>query len=322
MHEGPHAQTIIMSSPNGPGNLFHEQVLAAQEAVRSGDRSYRFRFFRWCDHPTYTRPILPGFEPTQEEHNMMRAHDLTLEQIAWRRDKITGPRGIGLDRFRREYPLTVEVGLLGFDASCYNVEYLNGVLARLRARFNSDEVQELRIFHKPERGEHYAMGVDPSWCNGGDWAVAQVLDSRGRQCATLSCRKGGELAFSDKVAELATYYNRARCLVEWNTGGAGPVVIRRLSNQGSPLWTKPGVRIKYGPQADASTPYWTTSKGSKEEAYAHLRSVVDADELELNDLLTVQELLHSREVHGHIAGQDGYHDDHGMVMNRVTKAVR
>ena len=92
------------------------------------------------------------------------------------------------------------------------------------------------------------------------------------------------------------------------------MVVRRLSNQGIPLWTKPGVRIKYGPQADASTPYWTTSKGSKEEAYAHLRNVVDADELELNDLLTVQELLHIREVHGHIAGQDGYHDDHAMAL--------
>ncbi len=314
MHEGPHEQVIVMSSPNGPGNLFHEQALAAQTAVRDGDTSYRFRFFRWCDHPTYRRPLLPGFEPTQEEHQLMLAHKIDLEQIAWRRDRISGPKGIGLDRFRREYPLTMEEGFLVFDGSWFNVEYLNKVFARLQAKFSKTEVQELRIFRKPERHELYAIGVDPSWCNGGDWAVAQVLDSRGQQCATLSLRKGGELAFADKVAQLSAYYNKGRCLVEWNTGGAGPVVIRRLSNQGIPLWTKPGVRIKYGPQHDQATPYWTTSKGSKEEAYAHLRNVVDADELELNDLLTVQELLHVREVHGHIAGQDGYHDDHAMAL--------
>jgi hypothetical protein len=314
MHEGPHEQVIVMSSPNGPGNLFHEQALAAQNAVRDGDLSYRFRFFRWCDHPTYRRPLLPGFEPTQEEHQLMLAHKIDLEQIAWRRDRITGPKGIGLDRFRREYPLTMEEGFLVFDGSWFNVEYLNKVFARLQAKFLKTEVQELRIFRKPERQELYAIGVDPSWCNGGDWAVAQVLDSRGNQCATLSLRKGGETAFADKVAQLSAYYNKARCLVEWNTGGAGSVVVRRLSNQGIPLWTKPGVRIKYGSQQDPGTPYWTTSKGSKEEAYAHLRNVVDADELELNDLLTVQELLHIREVHGHIAGQDGYHDDHAMAL--------
>jgi hypothetical protein len=313
MHEGPHAQSIIMSSPNGPGNLFHEQVLAAQEAVRNGDTSYRFRFFRWCDHPTYTRPVLPGFELTNEEQQLVLLHGLSDEQVAWRRDKVSGPKGIGLDRFRREYPLTVEEGFLVFDGSWFNVEYLNAVLAKLRAKFNSDEVQELRIFHKPERGEVYAIGVDPSWCNGGDWAVAQVLDSRGRQVATLSAKKGGELLFADKVAELASHYNRARVLVEWNTGGAGPVVVRRLINQGINLWTKPGTYNKYG-SANESTPYWTTSKGSKEEAYSHLRSVVDTDELELNDLLTVQELLHVREVNGHIAGQDGYHDDHAMAL--------
>jgi hypothetical protein len=91
------------------------------------------------------------------------------------------------------------------------------------------------------------------------------------------------------------------------------VVVRRLINQGISLWTKPGTYNKYG-SGNESTPYWTTSKGSKEEAYSHLRSVVDSDELELNDLLTVQELLHVREVNGHIAGQDGYHDDHAMAL--------
>lgn len=38
--------------------------------------------------------------------------------------------------------------------------------------------------------------------------------------------------------------------------------------------------------------------------------MVNSDSLTLNDLSTVQELMHIREHNGKIEGQDGYHDDH------------
>ena len=55
--------------------------------------------------------------------------------------------------------------------------------------------------------------------------------------------------------------------------------------------------------------YWTTTRGNKEQGYAHLRQMVNADSLSLNDFSTVQELMHVREQSGRIEGQDGYHDD-------------
>jgi len=306
MHEGPHLKTIILSTANGPGNLFHEKVLAAIEAQRQGDRSIQFRFFRWCDHPAYSREPAPGWEPDQEEYELAQTHGLTMNQLYWRHSKINGVDGIGITNFRREYPLTVEDGFAHFDGSWFDSDYLNEVLSSIRPRDG-----ELRIYERPEPGMTYAMGVDPSWCNGGDYAVAQVLSHDGRQVATLSMNMGGEILFSTKAVELAMHFNKARTLVESNPGGAGTVVLREFNKAAIPLWTRPAPP---GRTAYKTAKYWTTTRGAKEEGYAHLRQMVNGDAMSLNDSSTVQELMHIREVLGKIEGQDGYHDDHADAL--------
>ena len=229
-----------------------------------------------------------------------------MEQLYWRYDKINGVNGIGARRFRREYPLTIEDGFAIFDGSWFDADYLNEVISSVKP------VQgELRIYERPYPGMNYSIGVDPSWCNGGDYAVAQVLSADGRQVATLSMNQGGEILFAQKAIDLAAHFNKARALIEANTGGAGPVVIREFHKAGIPLWLKPAVP---GAKARKTPKYWTTTRGSKEEGYAHLRQMVNGDALVLHDLTTVQELMHIREVRGKIEGQDGYHDDHADAL--------
>lgn len=306
MHQGPHLKTIVLSTANGPGNLFHKKVLAAQEAVRQGDSSVRFRFFRWCDHLAYTKPVPDGWEPDQEEYELSQVHGLTMEQLYWRHDRIHGMSGIGISQFRREYPLTIEDGFAEFDGAWFDQDYLNDVLSSAKPKDG-----ELRIYERPKPGFNYAVGVDPSWCNGGDYAVAQVLSADGRQVATFSMNKGGELLFATKAAELAAYYNKAKTLVESNPGGAGTVVLREFQKYGIPLWTRPP---DPGRKPSTTPKYWTTSRGSKQEAYAHLRQMINGDALTLNDESTIQELMHIREQNGKIEGQDGYHDDHADAL--------
>ena len=306
MHEGPHLKTIVLSTANGPGNLFHKKVLAAQEAILKNDKSVRFRFFKWSDHASYKKDPPEGWEPDQEEWELARLHSLTLPQVYWRHEKIHSVNGIGLSRFRREYPLTIEDGFAVFDGSWFDADYLNEVLSTLRTAEG-----ELRVYERPQRGMTYAIGADPSWCNGGDYAAAQVLSHDGRQVATFSMNTGGEILFSTKLAEIAHHYNKARVLVESNPGGAGTVVIRELMKSNVSLWKRPPAP---GRKASKAPRYWTTSRGSKEEGYAHLRQQVNGDALTLNDMTTVQELMHIREASGRIEGQDGYHDDHADAL--------
>tara|TARA_R100001594_G_scaffold54600_2_gene88160 strand:- start:4785 stop:6326 length:1542 start_codon:yes stop_codon:yes gene_type:complete len=295
LHDGPHKQIFVTSTPNGPGNLFHRKVLDAQR-----DPSAVFRFFRWSDHRAYRLQAPPKWEPTQEEWDLKELFDLDINQLYWRHQKINGADGIGEARFRREYPLTVEEGFMEVTGSWFDQMYLNEVIATLRP---PDMSKELRIFKQPEAGMAYGVGVDPSWGTGNDYSVAQVLSRDGEQVAVFTTNKRSPEDFAIRVAELAFRYNGARVLCEWNTGGGGPVVIHRLREMGVPLWYNPANGDHFKMTGGRN------GLGRKAQVYSHLRYLVDGDSLTLTDLPTVQEMMHVREEDGKVEGRDGYHDD-------------
>lgn len=307
LHEGPDTKIIIVSTPNGPGNFYHQRVMSAIESERNGDPSTKFIFSKWSDHSAYQKEPPQGWEPDEDELNLAADHGLTMEQLYWRHEMVHGVEGIGLRRFRREYPLTVEDGFIVLEGSWFDIDYLTESLNSLPSKPISDE---LRIYDSPQMDMDYVIGVDPSWCTGGDYAVACVMDELGNQVATLSSNQGGEVLFAEKLSDLARYYHRARCLVESNTGGAGRVVIRKIIQEGIPIWKNPQGKD------------WTTYKGSKEQAYAYARQMVNGDAYYLQDHATIQELMHIREKNGKIEGQDGYHDDHADAFILSCWALR
>ena len=67
IHRGPEARMVIISTPNGPGNFYHERVMSALEAERQGRKDTVFLFSRWSDHPTYRLDPPKGWEPSPEE---------------------------------------------------------------------------------------------------------------------------------------------------------------------------------------------------------------------------------------------------------------
>ena len=161
---------------------------------------------------------------------MAATYGLDLHQVYWRSREISK---IGEDRFRREYPLTVEDGFLEFQGAFFDVKYLNDILSSLQM---VKENVELRVYEDPDPNMTYAIGADPSWGTGNDYAAAQVVSHDGRQVATLSSKHWRPEIFAQKVADLSLYYNRARVMVEANTGGGGSVVIEKLISYGTPLW--------------------------------------------------------------------------------------
>ena len=306
LHEGPDMKMVIISTPNGPGDFYHERVMGAIEAERSGDRSIRFIFSRWADHAKYRKSAPRGWEPTEEEHQLGLLHDLDRSQLYWRHEMVYGVEGIGERRFRREYPLTVEDGFLVLEGCWFDVDYLNDLLVELPRALEG----ELRVYVRPRADTEYVIGVDPSWCTGGDYAVACVMSDLGEQVAVLSVKEGGEELFSEKVIDLSIFYGKARVLCEANTGGAGRNVIRVLVRNGVPVW-----------KGDRGQD-WVTMRGNKEEAYAFCRQLVNSDALWLRDHGTIQELMHIREKNNKIEGQDGYHDDHADALVLACWALR
>ena len=290
LHDGPHKQVFVTSTPNGPGGLFHRLVMNGID-----DPNVCFRFYRWADHTAYRLMPPDDWEPSQEEYDLGQLHGLDLHQLYWRHRKVHGADGIGEAQFRREYPLTVEEGFLEYTGGWFDVVYLNEVLSGLRPWAGTGE---LRVYALSEAGESYCIGADPSWGTGGDYAVAQVLSSRGEQVAVYRSNVRSPEDFAFAVAKLSAEYNRARVLPESNPGGGGQVLLARLRELGVPLWY------------DGETgQVWKTTVGTKGRMYSHLRQMVDGDALDLVDFDTVRELMHIRDVEGSIAGRDGMHDD-------------
>lgn len=300
------APIIYVSTADGPHGLFYRKVIAAREAQRRGDPGVAFHFERWCDHGEYRMEPPADWEMDDEEADLEATYGLDRAQLYWRHQKIHGVRGIGPQRFRREYPLVEDDGFVVVDGSWFDVDYLSAVKASLP----EPVVGACRIYRPPERGMTYAAGVDPSWCNGGDDAVCVILDARGATAAVLAMNEGGEDLFGERASDLCHRYNHARALVETNPGGAGTRVLGIMLDNNVPMWRE-------NPGEDPPR-YWTTSHGSKSEAFAYARQAVNGDCYELLDHTIIEQLMAIRELPrpsgmSKIEGKGGMKDDHAMA---------
>lgn len=95
----PLAEVCVESTAKGARGWFHREYVNG----KNGDGTFAPFFYQWYWHPEYVRRPEPGFTPTEEEARVAKAHNLSIEQIAFRRWKISelteGERG-----FRELYP--------------------------------------------------------------------------------------------------------------------------------------------------------------------------------------------------------------------------
>lgn len=96
----PGTEIVLESTANGVGGEFHERWQQAEQGI--GD--YEAIFIPWFWSPEYAREVPPGFVLDDEETEYQQAHGLSLEQMAWRRNKVAELKDPLL--FKQEYPAT------------------------------------------------------------------------------------------------------------------------------------------------------------------------------------------------------------------------
>jgi hypothetical protein len=96
----PGTEVVLESTANGVGGEFHERWQQAEAGI--GD--YEAIFIPWFWSPEYARPVPPGFTLADDEEKYRAAYGLTLEQMAWRRNKVAELKDPLL--FMQEYPAT------------------------------------------------------------------------------------------------------------------------------------------------------------------------------------------------------------------------
>jgi hypothetical protein len=310
---------FIESTANGVSGEFYDFWKKAE----AGENGYIPIFLPWFIQAEYREPVPEGFERTPSEQDLADRFNLDDEQLMFRRRKVAEK---GIDLFRQEYPSTPDEAFLTTGRPVFNPEQI-AELARtaplpkyamglVNDRIEKDPRGELLVYRDVDQGdpeakrapETYYIGADVAMgVRGGDFSVAQVLDSRKRQVAIWRGHVHPD-HFATVLAALGYYYNTARIAVEANNHGI--LTCTRLGKDlAYPDFYTETVYDKLDDKETVNLGFRTTTK-SKPLIIDQLRATLRDGHLELNDLTTIRELLtYVVTDTGAMEAEEGCHDD-------------
>jgi hypothetical protein len=205
------AGTLVMeSTPQGASGCFWKEWKDAEKTntVR--------HFFPWWLERAYQGEAVPEESLTEEEQKMMTTHNLTLGQMAYRRQIRENFRGLA----KQEYAEDAEACFLASGSCYFDPETIDERMKELTEPVETRRRGDLQIWFLPQPRHSYVVAVDPAGGGtGGDFTAIQVIDEEnGLQCAELQ----GFLLPRETAraaADLAREYNQALLAVERNSLG-------------------------------------------------------------------------------------------------------
>lgn len=282
MHEGPHYQLIVESTGHGPRTFWHTKVKEASYA-KDGTKVV---FLPWYNHRNYSIKAPDGFksELNEDEEALLRKpifvngreSRISLNQVYWRRLKIAS---MGLTEFRRQYPATIEDPFMDDGGTYFSADVLNAMLLAIDKVKPLYEKNHLRVYKNPEPNKRYILTVDSSSGIGLDFAAIQVFSEDYEQVAVYHHNRIRPEDLASAACEIGLAYGKARIMAE-NKGQQGGVTLYRIKELRYPnLWK------------DEKGKDWGMDFVSKSVAYSHARRLINTGGVELNDEMTIRELL-------------------------------
>lgn len=300
----PDGEIVLESTPNGAVGVFYEEWQKAEET------GYARLFFPWWYDKNYQEEVkkekvLP-FTPEEEE--LVRSHELTEEQIAWRRKTWKTMRGLAAQEYAED-PLSC---FLASGECVFDLAAIEQAVAHATAATESHDNGRLLIWLPPNpRGEwEYIVGVDAAGGGSdGDYACAQVIErTMGLQCAELHGHFP-PLELARRVIELAKKYHNALVAVERNNHGYG--VLAHMND------------LNYlNVYEQGGQEGWLTSAVTRPAMIENLAAmVVEKPELFHSPRLLEEMKTFVRHGDGRTEAAEGAHDDCVMAM-AIALAVR
>jgi len=238
----PYGWADFESTPNGSDGLFYEQVRDSRPITDFS--MWTTHFYPWWLEPRYTvarwedndlpqhfhdivTEMRRTFIPSPDEQRLMSDHQLTLDQILWRRLKIRDMEKTTTP-FAQEYPEDLEACFLSTSESFFvsddgtdhlsihrrnrrePVKRLGGLV------YNGSPVSfhgnNLTIWEFPVPGQHYAMYQDTS--KGGtareaDPSVITVLDAKTKHFVAKLVVKASPREVAEMGCAIGEFYNMA-----------------------------------------------------------------------------------------------------------------
>jgi len=260
-------QLVIESTANYYNDALHQEVMRYER----GQAEYNYLFFPWYEHTEYHTPIAKNndVEWTEEELELKKEFDLNFNQLWWRRKKI---EKIGLDKFTREYPTTLEEAYRQIGNSYFTQTDLKEV------DVISVEPIEAVVFEEPKPDDRYAMGVDVGAGVNRDYSVIQVLSKMSYQpVAIFRSNRISPVELAEVIFDLSERYNEATALIESNN--YGNVVINELKHMGfKKFWY------------DEEGKDWLTTGKSKTFMFENLKTLIRNGYIRCIDNITFAEI--------------------------------
>ena len=294
----PEGELVLESTPNGASGAFYEEWRAAELTQH---------FLPWWLEPAYVGKPVAEDRLTEIEKALRTQHNLTLEQISYRR---------GLERKygklrSQEFAEDAETCFRATGDCFFEVEAIDHRMLETPEPYESLRNGSLLRWSFPQVGRDYLVAADPAGGGSrGDFCAVQVIDMQtGIQAMELQQRlKPSELAYV--IVELAREYNDALVAVERNNHGHG--VLAHLKDH-VPDWRM---------YKQSGEPGWNTSAQSKEKMLNRLNVLLSR---EPNRFMSQRFLGECRTFvnfdEGKCGAAGGAHDDLVMAM-AIAQAVR
>lgn len=288
----PGTAVFVESTANGVNGIFYDLWRGAVD----GKNGYVPVFIPWFVDPEYREDVPKNFERTPEENDLAKEYDLDDGQLMFRRRKIAQN---GIDLFRQEYPSEPEEAFLTTGRPVFNPDQLQKKIKTTRdleerfalegEEFLHNARGELSTFRKHVEGEQYVIGADVAMgVRNGDYSVAQILDSKKRQVAIWRGHVHPDY-FAQVLYALGSFYNEAFICVENNSHGI--LTCTRLGKDlAYPNFYTEVVMDKLTDRETIKLGFSTTAK-TKPLVIDQLRASMREDELELNDKVTLREMM-------------------------------
>lgn len=288
----PGTAIFVESTANGVNGIFYDLWRGAV----NGTNGYVPVFIPWFAGVEYREAVPKSFERTPDEEDLAEQYDLDDEQLMFRRKKIAQN---GIDLFRQEYPSEPDEAFLTTGRPVFNPEQLSDTLKNTRdlesrlalegEEFTNNARGELFTWRPHVPGEQYVIGADVAMgVRGGDYSVAQVLDSKKRQVATWRGHAHPDY-FAQVLYKLGEYYNEAYICVENNSHGI--LTCTRLGkDMAYPNFYTEVQHDKVTDRETVKLGFSTTSK-TKPLIIDQLRAAMRENEIELNDKVTIREMM-------------------------------
>ena len=319
----PDSMIIIESTANG-----YEYFKEMWDSAVAGENDFYPLFIGWNELKEYSMPYT-GFDLTQEEKDLQKQYNLTLEQLTWRRWCIKNNCSNDINEFKQEYPICPEEAFLSTGNCYFNKEniinrintapeslvrgkftcYYDGIRIR-NQKFLEQDDGNIKIYEYPQKRVPYVLGGDTAG-EGSDFFTAHVINNiTGKQVAVLK-QQYNEIEYVKQVYCLGMFYNCALVGLENNFSTYPTQKLAELNYPNQFVRKK---EDQYNNKYEKSYGFKTTTI-TRPYILGQLQEIVHDNIDVIQDKDTLREMLtFIVNDKGRAEAEEGYHDDLVMAL--------